>query len=166
MKLKHFLLAILASCFLLQSINAQTDNQEQDISVFESVLTIAEWAKFPYKDNLLAAKMGDFKATLKLLEFSGTVEGVAELEHSVTLLELLASGGDVIFAAAVNQAKPKLKSVLLQRLQLAQGRTLNENLREPIAKWAPITWAVLNGKAFEPPPAFYMRNAKKSTEQH
>lgn len=166
MQFKHFLLATLAFCFFVQTINAQVEkgSQEQDITVFESVLATAEWANFKYQDQLLAAKMGDYKATLKLLEFSGTVDGVAELEHSVTLLELLASGSDATFGIAVKIAKPKLKSVLLQRLQLAQGRTKNENLREPMEKWAPITWAALNGKVFVPTAAPGTESSMKSTD--
>jgi hypothetical protein len=143
-------IALCFFCCTTQSLVAQNNNTDVDVTVFESVLSTAGWANFKYVDQLSQAKQGDYKATLKLLEFSGTVDGIAALDHSVTLLELLLSGGDLPFAAAVNMAKPKLKSVLLDRLQLAQARTQKVELRKPIAEWAPTTWAVLHGEPFAP----------------
>lgn len=150
MKFKHILLALVAFCCASQTAMAQDNKNEVDVTVFESVLSTAKWANFDYLKLLDAAKKGDHKATLKLLEFSGTVDGVAELDHSVTLLELIASGGDITFAGAVNMASPKLQAVLLQRLQLAQGRTKKLELQKPISEWAPTTWEVLNGRLFDP----------------
>jgi hypothetical protein len=148
MKVKYFILALLSICFWQQNAVAQTPNAEADVTVSESVLKTASWANFKYLDQLAMAKRGDVKAALKLMQFSGTVDGVEALDHSVTLLELIVSGGDQVFAEAANQAKPKLKSVLLDRLQLAQGRTKKVELREPMSAWAPSTWDVLNGKPF------------------
>ncbi len=150
MKFKHFIIALLAFSCASQSLFAQAKKKEVDVTVFESVLATAKWANFKYEDQLILAKQGDHKATLKLLEFSGTVDGVEALDHSVTLLELIASGGDITFAAAVNMTKPTLKKVLLDRLQLAQGRTKKVALQKPLAEWAPTTWDVLNGKTFDP----------------
>ena len=148
MKVKYFVVALFAFVFTTQSSSAQATNSEVDVQVFESVLSTATWANFKYIDHLAMAKRGDIKATFELLRFSGTVDGTAALDHSVTLLELIASAGDQPFGEALNQAKPKLKSVLLDRLQLAQGRTKKEELRKPLAEWAPATWDVLNGKPF------------------
>ena len=148
MKFKYLVLALLAICFASQTSLAQKNNAEVDVTVFESVLSTASWASFKYMDQLANAKQGNTNATLKLLEFSGTVDGKEALDHSVTLLELIWSAGDESFAKAVSLAKPKLKSVLLERLQLAQGRTKKEALRKPMAEWAPKTWDVLNGKPF------------------
>lgn len=154
MKFKHYIIAVLAFCATAQIALAQSTKQpkatEVDVTVFEPVLATAKWANFKYEEHLLDAKKGDYKATLKLLEFSGTVDGVEALNHSVTLLELLKSGGDIPFAAAVNMSKTTLKKVLLDRLQLAQGRTKKLELQKPMAEWAPTTWDVLNGKIFDP----------------
>ncbi len=150
MKVKYLILAVLAVGFSVQTAISQNNNTSADVEVFESVLSTASWAGFKYEEQLALAKKGDHKATLKLLEFSGTVDGKAALDHSVTLLELIAAGGDLGFSAAVNMSKPKLKKVLLDRLQLAQGRTKKEALRKPIAEWAPTTWEVLNGRPFAP----------------
>jgi hypothetical protein len=65
-------------------------------------------------------------------------------------LELIASDGDNPFAGALFLSKPKLRSVILDRLQLAQGRTKKEALRKPMSEWAPNTWDVLHGKPYAP----------------
>jgi hypothetical protein len=150
MNAKCLAIALFSFCLSTQSLVAQNNNTDVDVTVFESVLSTAGWANFKYTDQLSLAKQGDYKATLKLLEFSGTVDGKAALDHSVTLLELILSGGDLPFAAAVNMAKPKLKTVLLDRLQLAQGRTKKLELQKPLSEWAPTTWEVLNGQPFAP----------------
>ncbi len=154
MEFKHFIIAALAFCIATQTAQAQSKKQEKpaepDVTVFEPVLATAKWANFKYEEHLAAAKKGDHKEILKLLEFSGTVDGVEALNHSVTLLELVKVGGDIPFAAAVNMSKATLKKVLLERLQLAQGRTKKTELQKPMAEWAPTTWDVLNGKIFDP----------------
>lgn len=150
MKGKHLLIAILSLCFFAPALNAQKSSTEPEITVFESVLSTASWAGFKYQEQLGKAKAGDHKAMMQLLEFSGTVDGRAALDHSVTLLELLGTGTDLTFAAALHMEKPNLKKVLLDRLQLAQSRTQKENLRKPISEWAPNTWDVLHGKPYAP----------------
>jgi hypothetical protein len=149
MKVRHYLLiAGLAFGLTGNSVWAQTKEPETDVTVSESVLNTAVWAGFKYQEELVKAKKGDYNATFKLMDFSGTVDGRTALEHSVTLLELIVSGGDEPFALAVQKTKPKLRTVLLDRLQLAQGRTKKEELRNPMKDWAPKTWAALNGLPF------------------
>jgi hypothetical protein len=150
MKGKHLLIAILSLCFFAPTLHAQKGTAAPEITVFESVLSTASWANFKYQDQLGKAKAGDHKAMMQLLEFSGTVDGRAALDHSVTLLELLGAGTDLTFAGALHMEKPNLKKILLDRLQLAQSRTQKENLRKPIAEWAPNTWEVLHGKPYAP----------------
>lgn len=152
MKFQHLIFAILTLGLFSLPAMAQDAKKDQDVTVFESVLATADWANFKYMDELKLAKKGDYDATLKLLKFCGTVDGKAALDHSVTLLELL-SGQDVAFASALVIGKnPKLNTVILDRLQLAQGRTTKETLHQPIKDWAPITWDVLHGAAYTPPP--------------
>jgi hypothetical protein len=150
MKVKSILIACFLGGIFSFNLSAQTDQKAAEITVFESVLNTAKWAGFPYQETLNQAKKGDHKATVKLLDFSGTVDGSSALDHSVTLLELLGSGIDNTFAAALHMSKPKMRSVILDRLKLAQARTQNVALREPISKWAPVTWGVLNGKPYAP----------------
>lgn len=150
MKLNKLFIPLLIIGLFAYKSNAQTDNAEVDVTVFESVLSTASWANFKYKDQLALAKKGDQKALTALLDFSGTVDGRAALDHSVTLLELIVSTGDNAFSLAVKSSKAKLKSILLDRLQLAQGRTKKEELRQPMHAWAPMTWAALNNKVYVP----------------
>lgn len=150
MKVKMILTTLFALGLFIQLNTAQEAKQASDVTVFPSVLSTAQWAGFKYTEQLQLAKTGDLKAVSSLLDFSGTVDGVDALNHAVTCLELLPFSTDLVFAAAVNKAKPKLKKVLLDRLVLAQGRTTNLELRKPLAEWAPLTWDVLNGKPFQP----------------
>lgn len=150
MKVKLILSALLTLGLFIQSNVAQDAKQSSDVTVFPGVLSTAQWAGFKYNDQLQLAKTGDLKAVVSLLEFSGTVDGVDALNHAVTCLELLPVSTDLVFAAAINKSKPKLKKVLLERLVIAQGRTTNLELRKPLSEWAPLTWDVLNGKPFQP----------------
>lgn len=150
MKLKSFYALTAILLFISSLASAQNTAAAGQVTVFQEVLNVAKWAGFDYEAQLNLAKSGDYKAVSKLLHFSGTVEGDDALKHAVTCLELIPVAGDVPFAAALNISKPALKKAMLERLQLAQGRTQNENLKKPIKDWAPITWDVLNGKPFAP----------------
>ncbi|MBL7827775.1 MAG: hypothetical protein JNJ57_14185 [Saprospiraceae bacterium] len=149
MKIQRFGMATFTAMLLSFQLFAQTHK----VSVSPSVLDVAKWAGFEYQKHVDLAKSGDFKAVTELLDFSGTVDGVDALDHAVTCLELIPYASDLTFAAALNKAKPKLKSVLLERFQLAQGRSKTESFRSPMATWAPNTWAALNGKPFQPAPS-------------
>jgi hypothetical protein len=80
------------------------------------------------------------------LEFSGTVDGTESLQHATTCLELIPLATDEKMGAVISSLKPKLKTILLDRIQLAQGRTKKENLIKPLQEWAPLTWKALHGE--------------------
>ena len=119
---------------------------DSTVTVFQSVLKLADWAGVKYNEELTKAKTGNALAIKQLLEFHATADGVDALNHAVTCLELLAVVPDERFASAVQSCKPQLKQLLLERLILAQGRTKKEHLRKSMTDWAPITYAFLAGK--------------------
>jgi hypothetical protein len=53
---------------------------------------------------------------------------------------------DDVAGSIISSMKPKLKSILLERFTLAQGRTKKEALQKPLKDWAPLTWKALNGE--------------------
>ena len=150
MRFRHLLLLVLFSGLFVANTSAQTKNNEQDVTVFDSVLKTADWANFKYQEELEKAKRNDMESIYRLLDFSGTVDGKEAIEHSVTLLELMA-GRDAHYAGGILKTSPKLKAVLLERFALAQGKTQKEELRKPISEWAPLSWGVLHGKEYMPP---------------
>jgi hypothetical protein len=123
--------------------------RKHEVEIFQSVLKVADVAKFKYMDAMASAKAGDVSSMQKLLDFNRVVEGVDALNHAVTCLELIPVAGDHIFGTAVYLCPPKLKEVLLERLMLAQGRTKKLYLRQPLANWAPSTWSYLNMRVVE-----------------
>ena len=116
-----------------------------DIEVSESVVKVADWAGFKYREVLAAAETGDQTSIKKFLEFSGTVDGVDALKHAVTCLELIPVANDFNFSMACHTLKPALQKTLLERLMLAQSRTKKVDLRDSMTHWASSTWGVLNG---------------------
>jgi hypothetical protein len=114
------------------------------VSVAESLLHFADLMGFKYMETLEKSKQGDRKAIQQFMDFHGTADGVDGLNHAVASLELIPVTGDENMAYSLKYAKPKLKKLLIERLTLAQGRTTKENLREPLAKMFPMTWAALN----------------------
>lgn len=150
MKLKFVYALLAVACCFSSLLTAQTTGSAAQVTVFPEVLSAAKWAGFDYEAQLNLSKTGDYKAIAKLLHFSGTLDGDDALKHAVTCLELIPVSGDVAFAAALNISKPTLRKTMLDRLQLAQGRTQNEAMKKPIKDWAPYTWDVLNGKPFAP----------------
>lgn len=120
--------------------------KNEEIQVFPAVIKTAEWADFKYMDVLNKAKSGDQKSVRSFLEFSSTVDGTEALQHATTCLELLPSVADDVAGATISSMKPKLKSILLERFTLAQGRTKKEALKKPLQEWAPLTWKALNGE--------------------
>lgn len=126
-------------------LQAQTDVKTR-VEISPKVLKTAEWAKFDYMKNIDMAQRGDYHAMKNLLDFSGTVDGTEALQHATTCLELIPEVSDETFASAVSVLRPKLKTVMLDRLVLAQGRTKKTDLQKPLQEWAPLTWDALNGK--------------------
>ena len=135
-------IAAFFSPFMLQA----QEGQKNDIEISDGVLKTAEWAAFKYMEKLDLAQSGDQKAIKELFEFSGTVDGVEALQHATTCIELIPFATDEKVGSVISSIKPKLKTVLLDRFQLAQGRTKKENLRKPLQEWAPLTWKALNGE--------------------
>ncbi len=140
-----FLLAcvsVLLSPFMLHAQKAK----KTEIEISSDVLKTAEWAKFKYMENVDMAQKGDPKGIKALFEFSGTVDGVESLQHATTCLEIIPFATDEKVGSVISSLKPKLKTVLLERFQLAQGRTKKEELRKPLQEWAPLCWKALNGE--------------------
>ena len=150
MIMKNWFLATLFFSLSLSILSGQNKAANTDIFVSQSVLSTAQWAGFKYREQLDLARQGDMRAIEEILNFNGTVDGREGLDHAVTCLELLPYASDLVFAGALNKGKPALRKLMLERLTLAQGRTKTESLRKPLAEWAPLTWAVLNGQPFEP----------------
>lgn len=126
---------------------AKTDDlsyKASEITVSESLLRFSDLMKFKYMDVLKTAEAGDVASIKSLLEFHGTTDGKDALNHAVTCLELIPVAGDENYAYAVKNVKPKLKTLLLERFALAQGRTQKTGLQKPMKDWAPMTWASLN----------------------
>ena len=123
---------------------------QSNVFISNDVLKTADWAGIKYKDEVKRASSGNIKSIEKLFDFHRYVDGVQSLDHAVTLLEIIPQAKDRNVATAVQYLKPKLKKVALDRLTLAQGRTQKEDLRKPLANWAPLTWAVLNGRPLPP----------------
>jgi hypothetical protein len=120
-----------------------------DVEVFQNVLKMADLVRFQYKDAVAKSKSGEIASMYKLLDFHRVVDGVDALNHAVTCLELIPLAGDQNFAAAVSICQPKLKTLLLERLMLAQARTKKTFLRQSLTNWAPVTWEYLNGRTVE-----------------
>ncbi len=140
-----FLAATLFALLFPCMVHAQKGKKVQ-VEIFSDVLKTAEWAAFKYMDNIYLAQSGDQKAIKALLEFSATLDGVETLQHATTCIELIPIIKDDKFGSIVSILKPKLKTALLDRFQLAQARTKKEELRKPFQEWAPLTWKALNGE--------------------
>jgi len=140
-----FLLAIVSTFFFPVALNAQT-GKTTEVETYSAVLKTAEWAGFKYMDNIKLALAGDQKAIKALFEFSGTVDGVESLQHATTCIELIPIASDDKVGSVISSLKPKLKTALLERFQLAQARTKKEELRKPLQEWAPQSWKALNGE--------------------
>lgn len=136
---------ILTAVFFPASSQAQGE-EKNAIEVSSAVLKTAEWANFKYMETLESAKTGDRKAVRSFLDFSSVVDGTESLQHATTCIELISFAGDEIFGTTISNLKPKLKTILLSRFQLAQGRTQKVELQKPLHEWAPLTWKALNGQ--------------------
>ncbi len=120
--------------------------KKMDIDISSEVLKTADWAAFKYMEKIDLAQSGDQKAIKDLLEFSAVVDGVEALQHATTCLELIPFTTDEKMGAVIYIVKPKLREALLERFQLAQGRTKKEEMRKPLQEWAPLTWKALHGE--------------------
>lgn len=144
--MRSILFVVILASLLSPTLLKAQKSPNHDVEISGSVLKTAEWAGFKYKETLEKVIAGDQKATKDFLEFSGTVDGTEALQHAVTCLELIPLAGDEKIGSIIYILKPKLKSVLLDRFQLAQGRTKKTELLKPMQEWAPLTWKALNGE--------------------
>ncbi|MBC7777648.1 MAG: hypothetical protein H7246_19595 [Phycisphaerae bacterium] len=139
------LLAVVTALFSPFMLHAQ-QGKKMDIDISSEVLKTAEWAAFKYMEKIDLAQTGDQKAIKEFLEFSAVVDGVEALQHATTCIELIPFTTDEKMGAVIYILKPKLREVLLDRFQLAQGRTKKEEMRKPLQEWAPLTWKALHGE--------------------
>lgn len=139
--MRKFLVITLIALFLLPAAAAWS----QKVYVSKNVLKTAEWAGFKYNDKLKKALAGDQYAIQDMVKFSSLVDGAEGVEHAVTCLELLPLVGDQTFGSSIMLSKPKLKTLVRERLVLAQAKTQKSDLKKPLESWAPITWAILSG---------------------
>ncbi len=144
--MRSMLLAVIVSALLSPMMLQAQANAKADIEISAAVLKTAEWAGFKYMEVLDKATIGDQKGLLDFFEFSGTVDGTEAIQHALTCIELIPIATDDKFGPVVYILKPKLRSVLLERFQLAQGRTKKEALKKPLQEWAPLTWKALHGE--------------------
>lgn len=138
-------LAFLLNIPFATTQNAGASTKPADVFVAEGVLKLAKLMAFDYTGNLEKAKGGDQAALKALFDFFGATDGIDRQNHALTCLELIPVAFDEHFSLALSGAKPKLKVLMLEQLQLAQGRTKKEALQKPLADWAPETWRALNG---------------------
>jgi hypothetical protein len=139
------LLATIFTLFASNIVRAQ-EGAKNDLEVSSAVIKTAEWANFKYMETLDLAQAGNQKALKDFFEFSSVVDGTESLQHATTCLELIPLATDEKFGSVISILKPKLKTVLMDRLVLAQGRTKKEPLQKPLKEWAPLTWKALNGE--------------------
>ena len=132
--------------FLFPCLANAQEGAKADIEVSSAVLKTAEWAGYKYMENLDKAKAGDAIALTSFFKFSGTVDGTEALQHATTCLELIPFATDEKVGTVIYSLKPNLQAVLLERFQLAQGRTKKEALLKPLQDWAPFTWKGLHGE--------------------
>jgi hypothetical protein len=144
--MKSLFRTLICLCLLSPVMVQAQEVKNEDIQVFPAVVKTAEWANFKYMDVFNKAKSGDPRSIIQFLEFNSVVDGTEGLQHATTCLEMLPLLIDDLVGSGISGMKPKMKSLLLSRLQLAQGRTKKEALLKPIQEWAPFTWKALNGE--------------------
>jgi hypothetical protein len=125
---------------------ADTTIPKYEIEVFAGVLKMADWAGFKYHEVMARAEKGEYMAIKEFVNFHSIVDGVDGINHGVSCLELVSKATDYRFSSVCMIVKPKLRKMLLDRMTLAQVRTKKEQFREPMSKWAPLTWAALNNQ--------------------
>lgn len=140
--MKKTLLNTLIALFLLPAAVAFGQGK---VFISKNVLKTAEWAGFKYNDVLKKSLTGDQPSIMNFVKFHAVVDGIEGVEHGLTCLELIPLVGDQTFSSSILLTKPKLKTLLRDRLVLAQAKTKNNDLKKPLESWAPYTWSCLNG---------------------
>lgn len=148
--------------FLLFVLSASAVFGQGKVYVSKNVLKTAEWADFKYNDVLKKSLTGDQTSIMSFVKFHAVVDGVEGVEHGVSCLEMIPLVGDQTFGSSILLSKPKLKTLLRDRLVLAQMKTQKAELKKPIESWAPITWAIMNGL---PMPESEIQKAQKAHKE-
>jgi hypothetical protein len=166
--MKNSMLCCIMVCFMFPMVNGSCQNdaksvRNNEVTVAPTLVKFATQMGFKYEPTLEKAKKGDLNAIKDMMEFHGTTDGTDALNHAQTCLELIPVATDDRIGLACQNLKPKLKTLLLERFTLAQGRTKNTELQKPLKDWAPGTWAVLNNLPFE---CASCEAAKKMAEEY
>lgn len=144
--MKSIVLFAFAFAMLLPSVSHAQLGKKIDLYISNDVLKTAEWAAFNYMESLDLAQTGDQKGLKDFLEFSRALDGGECIDHAVTCIELIKYCTDEKMGAVIYILKPKLKTILLDRFQLAQAQSKKEELHKPMQEWAPLTWKALHGE--------------------
>ena len=141
--MKIFLLGLFTALLI---IPATTAFAQKKVYMSDAVVSTADQIDFAYKNTVKKAAGKDAEAIVKLMEFSRVLDGAEAIEHARTMLELIPVASDKTFALAIQNMNPKLKKVILDRMQNAQKKTAVEALKKPMKDWAPYAWETLNNR--------------------
>jgi hypothetical protein len=146
--IKMFVMKKLVSLFIFFSIAALVSGQK--VFMAESVSKSAKWAKLPYEKAIKKAIKGDPKAMVQVFEVFSVLEGKDIDRHARTCLEIMQILGDSVCSKVIFlKTEPKLKAFLLTALPRGQGLVEIEELKQPLYRQFPVTWATMNGD-FDP----------------
>jgi hypothetical protein len=115
-----------------------------DAPITDELLRLSEFAKMDYKATLSNCKKGDKTALLEFFDFHRIVEEKSAVEHSLVCLDMIAASNDAVVSDVCSSLKPKLKTLVVERLTAAQPKSAKPALQKPMSEWAPKTWAALN----------------------
>jgi len=166
--MKNSMIYCLAVCLMLPfaGVRCQSDSPNTvigQITVAPSLVKFADQMGFKYNEVLEKAKKGNIDAIKAMMEFHGTADGLDGLNHAQTCLELIPVATDLRFSQACQNLKPKLKELLIERFNLAQGRTQIAELKKPWKEWAPQTWGAINNQVVPCPEC---EASKKMAQEH
>lgn len=115
-----------------------------DAPITPDLIRLSEFIKMDYKATLANCKKGDKTALLEFFDFHRIVEEKSAVEHSLVCLDMIAASDDGVVAEVCSSLKPKLKTLVLERLTAAQPKSSKPALQKNMSEWAPKTWAALN----------------------
>lgn len=153
--MKHTLIALIL-IFLFPNaatLHAQVEQSTEigKVTVAPSLLKFANLMGFKYLDILERSKKGEINAIVELMEFHGATDGKDAINHALACLEMMPVATDIRCALSYQNMKDVLKKLLLERFEIAQGKTEIEALRRPMKEWAPMSWAALNNLPIDCP---------------
>jgi len=115
-----------------------------DAPITPELLRLSEFVKMDYAATLSKCKKGYKTALLEFFDFHRIVEEKSAVEHSLVCLDMIAASDDADVSEVCSSLKPKLKTLVLERLVAAQPKAAKPALQKPMSEWAPKTWAALN----------------------